>query len=374
MDANANAEKRLESSRLRLRAFAPFLGTLTLFAELLLDEHMPTAATDGKRILFNPRFVEGLSSHQLDAVMMHEVLHAALRHVTRRGTRDPHMWNVAADVVVNGIIGAEPGHYELPRGAIKMPDLEALSVEEVYAVLQKDPSRCPPMTPALQDLMPSPGASEADNEAMDRYWRQALQHAATIGKDKLHGREGAGWLREVNAALGNQVDWRTMLWQHVARTPSDFGDFDRRFMHRKLYLETLEIETLNAYVCIDTSGSVDGATLGLFLGELRSLVRAYPSVHARLFYADAALYGPHDLFRADDPVPAPKGGGGTSFKPFFEWVDKHPPDEGMGVMVYLTDGFGDFPKDAPDLPTLWVVCPGGAKDEVFPFGGVARLV
>jgi len=42
--------------------------------------------------------------------------------------------------------------------------------------------------------------------------------------------------------------------------------------------------------------------------------------------------------------------------------------------VYLTDGYGDFPKQEPELPTLWVVVPGGLEDADFPWGGVVRLI
>jgi predicted metal-dependent peptidase len=35
--------------------------------------------------------------------------------------------------------------------------------------------------------------------------------------------------------------------------------------------------------------------------------------------------------------------------------------------IRITDGFGSFPKKAPDHPTLWVVTPGGLTSENFPF-------
>jgi predicted metal-dependent peptidase len=45
---------------------------------------------------------------------------------------------------------------------------------------------------------------------------------------------------------------------------------------------------------------------------------------------------------------------------------------GMSV-IRTTDGFGSFPKIAPDHPTLWVVTPGGLISENFPFDSFARL-
>ena len=46
---------------------------------------------------------------------------------------------------------------------------------------------------------------------------------------------------------------------------------------------------------------------------------------------------------------------------------------GESVCVYLTDGYGSFPDPPPSTPTLWVVAPGGAADDTFPFGEVVRL-
>lgn len=57
--------------------------------------------------------------------------------------------------------------------------------------------------------------------------------------------------------------------------------------------------------------------------------------------------------------------------PFFEEVARGALE---GMCVYLTDGYGDFPAEAPPLPTLWVVAPGGLDSASFPFGEVARLL
>ena len=77
---------------------------------------------------------------ELAAVMLHELLHAALLHAERRGKRDALIWNVASDIVVNGIIRRETGRtgeqlIVLPDSALVDPELEDLEVEEVYEVL-----------------------------------------------------------------------------------------------------------------------------------------------------------------------------------------------------------------------------------------------
>jgi predicted metal-dependent peptidase len=44
------------------------------------------------------------------------------------------------------------------------------------------------------------------------------------------------------------------------------------------------------------------------------------------------------------------------------------------VAVYLTDGWGMFPRDTPSLPVLWVITPGGRDGGEFPFGESARML
>lgn len=81
---------------------SPFFATLALFARFIPTEIIPTTATDGKDIFYNPDFLQSLPAPQQDGLLLHEVLHAALLHVLRRGVRDAQRWNIAADIVVNG--------------------------------------------------------------------------------------------------------------------------------------------------------------------------------------------------------------------------------------------------------------------------------
>jgi predicted metal-dependent peptidase len=57
--------------------------------------------------------------------------------------------------------------------------------------------------------------------------------------------------------------------------------------------------------------------------------------------------------------------------PFFKHLDKTTAPD---AAIYLTDGYGDFPKQAPQYPTLWVITPGGLKTKSIPFGELARLL
>jgi predicted metal-dependent peptidase len=357
-------ERRIKGSLLRQRGEAPFFAALSLFARFVPSDAVPTASTDGRNVFYNPAYLAGLPAPQLDAVLLHEVLHAALSHPARAGARDPIRWNIAADIVVNGIVAAQP-KLELPPGAVRNPKLEHLSAEEIYALLDADAEHvCP-------KCLQQGGGDLAELEA---YWRRALLQAEAVARSTGRGNLPAGLDRIVREAAEPRVDWRTQLWRFLVRTPTDFGSFDRRFIHQRLYLEALEGESLRALVAVDTSGSVDAILLGIFLGEVRGVLGAYPHVRADLYYADADLYGPYPI-DVDAPLPPPKGGGGTRFEPFFERAEQAAGEfGGETLLIYLTDGYGSFPPRPPSAPVLWVVAPGGAVDENFPFGTVVRLI
>jgi len=365
-------QRQVTSTMLQLRMRSPFFATLALFARIQMTETVPTAATDGRDIYINQHFWAELMSAMRLGLMAHEVLHAALLHVPRRGTREPLLWNVAADIVVNGIILAQEG-FELPAGHLRDKELEHLSVEEIYHLLQERRKQYPSFI--IADLLWSHGPGRDGYAGLEEYWRQALQRAKTLAEMTGHGTQPAGLERELTQASAAQLDWRAYLWRFMVRTPNDFQGYDRRFIGQRLYLETLEGESVRVYVAFDTSGSIGSKEISLFLGEAVGILRAYPHLVASLYYADAACYGPYPLTEGAE-IPRPVGGGGTDFRPFFEAVQKEheQADTQDGVCIYLTDGCGTFPEEAPVLPVLWVLSPGGLQADKVPFGETVRLI
>ena len=91
--------KRLLLSRMRILANNGFYGLLLMHMKYSLDESCETAYTDGERIAFSPAFVDELTDAELDFVMMHEILHVALRHCKRTGNRDPFLFNIACNLM-----------------------------------------------------------------------------------------------------------------------------------------------------------------------------------------------------------------------------------------------------------------------------------
>jgi predicted metal-dependent peptidase len=374
MQEHHDVHKQISAAILQLRLRQPFFATLSLFAQIKVSDTVDTAMTDGHSITFNPTFWRQLTPAERLGVLTHEVLHAALQHVPRRGQRDPHLWNIAADIVVNGIIAHLEG-LELPRGHLREPDLERLSVEEIYQQLQQNRRRASqlrvPLDLKQQSQQEDPLSHEEYNRQRDYWWR-AIKQARSTGAQSGHF--PLGLERELARIDPSRLDWRSYLWRFLTQTPSDFSGFDRRFIGQRLYLDAQENEQLHAYIAVDTSGSISNKDLSLFLSELRGILAAYPHVIGQLYYVDTECHGPYEVSSVSAELPPPQGGGGTNFAPFFERIQtEHEPWQNA-VCVYLTDGFGSFPEEPPGLPVLWVVTGHHLEREGFPFGEVIELV
>ena len=384
-------EEVIQKCILQVRRECSFFGSLMLFAQIEKSNDLPTAATDGRKIFFNEEFLNSLSSPQQNALMLHEVLHMALLHVTRRQSRDPYIWNIAADIVVNDLIERNTS-FSLPEGAITDNRFQDKSVEYIYEALLKSKKK---YNLVISDILqPSNSNSDESNndskdvmeplsqeetDEIESFWKDKMEilknsseHQLSSGKSSLP----AGIEQEISTILEPEVDWRHALWKYVGKTPADFDDLDRRFIYKGLYLESLLTEAVEVSVCIDTSGSVSDELLRQFAGELKGILRSYPNVKCSLFFADTNLAGPYEIDRIEQ-MPKAVGRGGTSFVPFFDYLKKNGEENNLlgnnKLSIYFTDGYGDFPKQEPNNPTMWLVCKDGLESNGFPFGEVVRI-
>ncbi len=376
-------EEIISKCKLQVRKECQFFGALMLFASIKETKKYDTACTDGKDIYFNMNFLKSLNSSEQNALMLHEVLHMALLHVTRRQNRDPKIWNIAADIVVNDLI-LRNTTFILPKGAITDKTYRDKSVEFIYESLLKN-NKYKKHKSYIQDLKDggtNDNSSQADGLEIESYWKdkiQVLKNSDMVNNSDKFGSNTTGGLpdgmeREVENILEPEVNWRHALWKYVGRTPADFDDLDRRFLYRGLYLEGLMTEALEVSVCVDTSGSVSRDLIDQFVAEINGILKSYPHVKCDFFFCDCELSGPFKISSPEE-IPVLKGGGGTSFVPFFKYLEKNNENH-MGshkVSIYLTDGYEEFPKFVPKDPVMWLVSADGEETSEFPFGEVIRI-
>ena len=83
------AAERIRKARTALLLDHPFFGSLLFRLKSEEDRVIPTMATNGVVLRYNPAFVDTLNAATLAGVLAHEVMHPALKHHTRRAKHDP---------------------------------------------------------------------------------------------------------------------------------------------------------------------------------------------------------------------------------------------------------------------------------------------
>jgi predicted metal-dependent peptidase len=61
-------------------------------------------------------------------------------------------------------------------------------------------------------------------------------------------------------------------------------------------------------------------------------------------------------------------GGGTDYVPVFNWIDSNKDKECI-CLFYITDGFGNYPKENPSYPVVWI----NDYESQYPFGELLVL-
>ena len=120
-------------------------------------------------------------------------------------------------------------------------------------------------------------------------------------------------------------------------------------------------------IAVDCSGSVSARQLGLFEAEIRSILAGQRPRLVHVLYFDAAVQKV-ETYQAGEPISlTPVGGGGTDFRPCFDWLH----EQGIvpQTLVFLTDLCGTFPSEAPPYPVIWA----STENRRAPFGQVVSM-
>jgi predicted metal-dependent peptidase len=210
--------------------------------------------------------------------------------------------------------------------------------------------------------------SPAEREKLQQQWQRQLAAAAQRARES--GKLSGVLARLTESTLAVQVSWRALLAQYLAQIAHDDYSWQRPsrrsdFGSGDMILPSLRSTSGNLAVAIDVSGSIVDDDLANFLGELNAL-KGTVSTRITLFACDADLVSgsPWECETWEElrlPVDL-VGGGGTSFVPVFDWLQREGgrPD----ALLWFTDADGEFPEQVPDYPVIWLV--KGARP--VPFG------
>lgn len=380
--------RTMEADRIGLLMNQPFIGSIIMGLDLVpvCDSRLRTACTDGMRIFVNIKFYSSLEKRFRMSVLAHEVWHTVYCHFLRKQTREHERFNYAADLEIHFLFEDErlPEFYILPHEK----SWKGLSSEEVY---EKLPPTFDAQTisdhiyPGDSDGMPQNSSdsdrtpSESCADKMDEFvidpdyapffapdlherCKERLINAVQQAK-RQHGYIPGAVKRLLESYLKPRISWQDLLRQFVS---SCFGGKrrwlppNRRYVSQGLYLQSRRDERLaTAVVAIDTSGSTQG-DLPQFFSELTSLLYSFGSYELIVIQCDAKIQHV-ETFDENNIPENPRwevhGCGGTDFRPVFKYVKDQQIDP--VVLVYITDGVGSAPKEAPDFPVLWLLTADG---------------
>ena len=393
---------RIQKARTTLLLDHPFFGSLLFRLGGRASNSIQTMATDGVSLFYNPAFVETLNAAELAGVLAHEVMHPALQHHTRRGDRDQKRWNMACDYAINLIL-LDAG-LTLPKDVLIDNRFRGMSAERIYNLIEEDEEQegssgegepRPGVSGTQGNSFPQSGlrgdepqvpstpggvgqvldAPEPEAESgpsvseQARVWQIAVEQAKTVAK--VAGKFPVGAVRALEAAQAARVDWRELLRRAWSDTiPADYSWMrpNRRHVWSGLYLPGITSEGVGEIaIAVDCSGSVGARQLGLFEAEIRSILAGQRPRLVHVLYFDAAVQKA-ETYQAGQPVSLlPVGGGGTDFRPCFEWLAE------TGVvpqtLVFLTDLCGRFPLEMPAYPVIWA----STEARRAPFGQVVPM-
>jgi len=376
----------------------------------------PTTATDARAFYYNPDYIAALSLDQTQFMLAHEALHCALSHFARRQHRVKHKWDLACDYAINPLLVDDgltppPNAQVMPlyrgmtaeeiypllddnddsetldthaydrddEGQGRQGDLDEHDLQREQQSQgrgeQSDGERGQSASAEgdqgggdaggqgeQQQARSEPGHGEQpppltpdEQEMLQVQWQQRTAGAAQQAMQA--GKLGGELKRLIDHLLQPQLPWRMLLARYMNSLTREDYNWSRPSRREGDYLmPSLRSHQLDVVVALDTSGSIKDAEVQEFIDEIDAL-KAQVRARVTLLPCDAQLcdgapfrFEPWEQFCRPQHI---AGGGGTSFRPVFQWVEQ----EGLrpDLLVYFTDADGEFPQREPTYPVIWLV-------------------
>jgi predicted metal-dependent peptidase len=332
----------------------PFYAHFLQQMNRIETERIPTLGvnlTDRINLFFNPVFLEGLNPKARIACLEHEVLHLLNLHLFRGKELEERLFNIAADLAINPFISNLPSCALLPE---QFGLEEGNTAEWYYAKLVKERDE-------VERRIAKAGLRVLDDHGV---WKDSKENPVlreeilkrairlSLNETQDYGSLPGNLMEELKEFLENSsVNWRRVLERFLIhatliRLISSRKRPNRRF--EDFPGERVE-QRLKLLIGLDTSGSIGDRELSLFFSEIEKIKAL--GMEIRVAECDTKV---GNVYRYRTRPKAVSGRGGTDFRPVFDLARKIHPD----ALIYLTDGFGEYPETAR-VPTLWCLTPEG---------------
>ena len=362
-------ERKVSKAKALLILDHPFFGTSVSRRPIKYGDEVPTAGMSATgQMLINPAWVEPLPVKQIMFLLAHEAMHYMLSHALRRKHRDHRAWNVACDKVINDtLIDAKVG--EFIDGGVTLPEGRNYASEELYDEADDDCDGG--IGEDIGDATDENGQvlDDAQMKQIEAQCKiEAIQNAKLA---KQAGKLPSSIERIIDEMVNVVTPWHEKLERYMSSKVRDGYSWNRpnrRFVGQGMYLPGYDYTPRmgELVIAVDTSGSLNSKELSLFQAHINRIVDTCTPEKVTVLYCDYAIGGTQEYTPDDLPIELkPVGGGGTSFKPVFTWLDSY--DGEVECLIYFTDGWGDQDElDTPNTDTVWLT----TEKEEFPFGEI----
>lgn len=354
-----------------------FFSALCSSLNTIFTDDVDTGATDGLKILLNPKFFEVLTLEERIFLLAHETLHVAYLHTIRCVSYNPEVFNIAADYVINlelvdrgfTMIGDLSSRGINFKGGLLDRQYAGMSTEEVYKKLMENAQNMPQLP--MPDIMPtrageskegstdSSGKNPSEGQAIEAARAQVQANIArAIMVAEMSNQAGsvpASIKRHFSDLTKPKVNWKAVLQRFVAQLSKD--DYSWSRPNKRMlptYLPKLHSQTLGRLdFAIDTSGSITQEQFTQFVSEVHSVLRMLKPKEIGVYQFDHKLQGSNVVRKMTDILTIPfSGGGGT--RPQCA-IDEFKSNKALGLII-LTDGrFSKSLLTNPKRPVIWVV-------------------
>ena len=114
----------------------PFFGSVVASVDYKENKDISTADTDGETIYYNPEYLEGLSVEEQTFIFAHEVCHIAFNHILRSEGKNPELWSIATDGVINQFLKRDG--LKIAPGGVDMAEAINYDAEQLYEKLLQE--------------------------------------------------------------------------------------------------------------------------------------------------------------------------------------------------------------------------------------------
>lgn len=386
---------RIITARVGLLLRHPFFGNMATRLKIeAADDWLMTAAVDGRKLYFNTQFFNAMDNKEVEFVIAHEILHMVYDHLGRRDSRDPLLYNIAADYIVNNLL-VDDRIGKKPRVVDCYQDFKyrGWTSEAVYDELFKQAKKngeeyLKQLGEMLDEHLDLEGDGEGEGEGKGRpkYSKAELDQIRDEIKEAMiqaasaagAGNVPAGIARLIKDMTESKMNWRELLRQQIQSTiKSDytFARPSRKGWHTGAILPGMNFaDTIDITIGLDMSGSIGNDQAADFLSEIKGIMDEFKDYKIKVWCFDTRVYNEQD-FSADGGESLLdyqiKGGGGTDFDANWKYMKDN--DIQPKKFIMFTDGYPWNSWGDPNYcDTIFIIHGHPDKNLEAPFGLTAH--